>query len=256
MNAETVGKLRQPFNPEHIRWKVQQNPKEGPGDAYAVVVVFVDARTVAAHLDDTVPGEWAATYHAPPVTVGHPALECRLTVCGVTRADVGTVEPSKNPDSDTKDLYSDALKRAAVQFGVGAFLYRFPQVKAHVEKFGVTWYITRAAQAELAQLAQAVMTSAARLPTFKALKVSGYNPQGVSSVTHAASEPLTIGNERATKLHRTLGVVLKGTDHEGQHEAWVSATLGRQVTSLAEIVVGEEEQMLGRIINGLKATAS
>lgn len=250
MNAELVAALRRPFSPDLIRWKVQTNPKEG-AEAFAVVVVYVDARTVAAHLDDVAPGQWSATYHAPPVTVGHPALECRLTVAGVTRADVGTVEPSRELDSDTKDLYSDALKRAAVQFGVGAFLYRFPQVKAQVEKFGKTWYLTRQAQVDLNALAQAVIQGAERLPKYAALKVSGYNPGGVASVSGSTSAPLTIGDERAAKIHRVLGALLKGTPDAADVYGFVSRVINRRVDSLSDLRVDEAE-LLGQYVNRMK----
>ncbi len=240
LSAEVVKRLRQPFAPEHIRWKVQANPKEGQGEAYAVVVVYVDARTVAAHLDDVVPGAWSTEYVLPPVTVGFPALECKLTVCGVTRSDVGTVEPSRSPDSDTKDLYSDALKRAAVQYGVGAFLYRFPQVRAKVEKYGSTWFITRDAQAELAQLTQAVLSRAEKLPRFGAIKVSGYNPDGITGVSCAEDGPPPIGEERAVKLHEQLGVVLRTTEYASMsHADYATKVLGFEVTGLAGLTEGE-----------------
>lgn len=242
LSHDVVRRLRQPFAPEHVRWKVQANPKETTGDAYAVVVVFVDARTVAAHLDDVVPGQWSTQYVLPPVTVGHPALECRLTVCGVTRSDVGTVEPSKGPDSDTKDLYSDALKRAAVQYGVGAFLYRFPQVRAKVEKYGNTWFITRDAQAELRKLTDAVLAGAEQLPRFAALKVSGYNPGGLAGVTGGEEEvgPPPIGEERARRLHEQLGAVLKPTEFASlNHAEYATRVLGFEVGSLAGLTEGE-----------------
>lgn len=241
LTSETVKKLRQPFAPEHIRWKIQSNPKDGEGEKYAVVVVFVDARTVAAHLDDVAPGQWTTEYTLPPITVGHPALECRLTVCGVTRADVGTVEPSKSDDSDTKDLYSDALKRAAVQFGIGSFLYRFPQVRAKVEQFGRTWYITREAQADLKALTQTVLSGADRLPNFKSLKVSGYNPDGMAAlVGNEEQGPPPIGEERAHKLRAQLSAMLKDTVHrEKTHTAFAGEVLGFEVRHISELTEPE-----------------
>jgi len=271
LTAEIVNKLRQPFALEHIRWKIQTNPKEG--DAQAVVVVFVDARTVAAHLDDVVPGQWTTAYHLPPVTVGHPALECRLTVCDVTRCDVGTVEPSKSPDSDTKDLYSDALKRAAVQFGIGSFLYRFPQVKASVKQFGRSYYLTREAEAELKALTEAVIRGDDRLPRFQHITVRGYNPDGVSAVTGAgedapapaperpqkAEQPAprpsgapapqkapsgpTISAGQAQTLHKRLGAILAGTPWQGKDKEFAGRVLGFPVSSFTDLTVGEAQQV-------------
>jgi hypothetical protein len=52
---------------------------------------------------------------------------CRLTVDGVTRVDVG-----ESPKGLSKDLVSDALKRAAVPFGVGVSCYALPQITINV----------------------------------------------------------------------------------------------------------------------------
>ena len=69
------------------------------------------------------PGNWSTSFR---VLSREPwVVECTLTVCGVSRADVGY---SNAPDSEdeaepAKAAYSDALKRAAVSFGIGRWLY-------------------------------------------------------------------------------------------------------------------------------------
>ena len=249
-----VHRLRQPFAPGVLRWKIQTRVNEQQADPYATVVVYVDARTVAAHLDDVVPGRWSTVYAAPPVTVGLPALECRLTVCGVTRSDVGTVEPGSRAGSDTKDLYSDALKRAAVQYGVGAFLYRFPQVQARVERSGQTWYVTREAQAELRVLTRAVLAGEGPLPRFQALRVRDYQPGAVSGVTapgraHGSvtdpalarsrepeEGPPPIGEERGLKMEEQLRLALRGGEWAGdQAHDFATFVLGFQVSALPDL---------------------
>lgn len=200
LKPETIAALRKPFAAEGLRWKIQQNPYENSNkpneQVYALVVVYVDARSVSAHLDDVTGGDWFTEYRQPPVTVGAPALECRLTVCGVTRSDVGAVVSSGSASSmDTKDLYSDALKRAAVQFGVGAFLYRFPTVKAAVSKSGKNWYLTKAAKVELKDLASRVLEGRP-LTQYQHIKVTGYDPDGVSQVTlEDDDEPVPVAQE-------------------------------------------------------------
>ena len=252
LSPEVVHKLRQPFAPGVMRWKIQTRVNEQQAEPYATVVVYVDARTVAAHLDDVVPGRWSTVYAAPPVTVGLPALECRLTVCGVTRSDVGTVEPGSRAGSDTKDLYSDALKRAAVQYGVGAFLYRFPQVQARVERSGQTWYVTREAQAELRVLTRAVLAGEDRLPRFQALRVREYQPGAVADVTASSSAagvgaapvrsaepeegPPPIGEERGLKMEEQLTLALRGSEWAGdQAHDFATFVLGFQVSGLPDL---------------------
>ena len=177
--------------------------------------------------------------------MGLPALECRLTVCGVTRSDVGTVEPGSKAGSDTKDLYSDALKRAAVQFGVGAFLYRFPQVQARVEKSGANWYITREAGAELSVLTRAVLAGQPTLPRFQALRVRGYAPGGVAEVGGAApvvSEegPPPIGEARGQKMQELLTRALVRSEWRGEAATdYASFVLGFGVEALSDLTEAE-----------------
>jgi hypothetical protein len=50
-------------------------------------------------------------------------------------------------DAGIKSIYSDAFKRAAVQFGVGAFLYSLPRQYAaadQLKQLGRSWYLTPA----------------------------------------------------------------------------------------------------------------
>lgn len=171
LTPDIVRELRKPFAPEQIKWKVQTNPKEG--DEWAVVVAYVDARDVTERLDIAAGGDWSNEYALPQVQAGaHHALECRLTVCGVTRCDVGSVSPPRDGDDATKDLYSDALKRAAVQFGVSSHVYRFPNVKAKVQKFGRSFFLTFKAQDELSDLNKHLIAGT-RWSKYTELKVSG-----------------------------------------------------------------------------------
>jgi hypothetical protein len=57
-------------------------------------------------------------------------------VLGVTKADVGVYQGSKPDALAVKSAYSDALKRAAVKFGIGASLYACPKVWAAVDTYG------------------------------------------------------------------------------------------------------------------------
>ncbi|GGJ70379.1 Rad52/Rad22 family DNA repair protein [Deinococcus aquiradiocola] len=251
LTPAVVRRLRRPFPPATLRWKLQTRPQEGT-DPFATVVVYVDVRTVAAHLDDVVPGQWSTEYVLPPVTVGWPAVECRLTVCGVTRSDVGTVEPGARPGSDTKDLYSDALKRAAVQYGVGAFLYRFPQVQARVERAGATWFVTREAHSELAVLTRAVLAGNAALPRFQALRVRGYRPHGVADVTAPGDVPPAIGEVRARSLAAHLQGALTGSAWaDAAGETYATYVLGVNVERLADL----SEAEAGRVYRAARQEA-
>lgn len=88
---------------------------------------YIDARQAMQRLDEAVgPGNWTTAFRV--IDPERWAIECQLTVCGLTRADVGYAN-SQNSSFEKEPLkgaYSDALKRAAVQFGVGRHLYDKP----------------------------------------------------------------------------------------------------------------------------------
>jgi antitoxin component of MazEF toxin-antitoxin module len=125
---EALALLRAPFAPDAVKWKVQTKAKDESG---AMVVAYIDSRLVVDRLNHVVGGDWFDEYE--PVLgrsrdgqVIQRGLECRLTVLGVQRRDVGTA--ADDAAGGPKALYSDALKRTAVKFGVGASIYMLPKV--------------------------------------------------------------------------------------------------------------------------------
>lgn len=105
--------LRRPFAPGAVKWKINSTKDNG-----AQVVAYVDARSVIERLNLVVPHLWHTEFQR--VDGNH--VLCKLTIDGLTREDVGA--PSKGGKADPlKTMYSDALKRAAVHFGVAVSIY-------------------------------------------------------------------------------------------------------------------------------------
>lgn len=102
--------LRRPFTVAAVKFKPQQKLRNNT----TLCVAYIDARLVIERLNLVAAGAWHAEYE--PVPGG--LMWAHLTVCGVTRRDVG--------QGQGKALVSDALKRAAVHFGVGVSLYAAP----------------------------------------------------------------------------------------------------------------------------------
>lgn len=167
-------RLRQPFDDGTVKWKIQTNPKEN--DTFALCVAYIDARDVSARLNEVVGIAWSSSFgEVITLSRGQKAeqgVECRLTVLGHTRVDIGTL-PANEP---LKGGYSDALKRAAVHFGIAAYVYAFPKVWAEVKQAGRSYYFTDNAKRELMELVTCIHASAPKLPTFRALKVRDYTP--------------------------------------------------------------------------------
>lgn len=116
---EGLPHLRRPFSAEAIKFKVQTVFKGASG---CYVVAYIDARLVIERLNRVAGELWAPAYER--VAGSDKLLVCGLTIDGVTRPDVGDT-----PKGLSKDLWSDALKRSAVQFGVGVSVYALPQIK-------------------------------------------------------------------------------------------------------------------------------
>ena len=119
MDEDVWLRLAEPFPEEEIRWRVEALSKD---KRRALVVPYVDVRAVLDRLDEAVgPEGWRDAYELLTQGEGFYAVKCRLTVLGVTKEDVGEGET-------LKAAFSDALKRAAVKFGVGRHLYRMEKV--------------------------------------------------------------------------------------------------------------------------------
>ncbi len=114
-------KLKAPFPPEKISWRVgarTQDKKKG------IALAYIDARDVMERLDDVVgPENWQDRYE----------FHGSRTVCYLSLRLEGEwiIKADGAGDSDVeaeKGAISDALKRAAVKWGIGRDLYDMPNL--------------------------------------------------------------------------------------------------------------------------------
>lgn len=146
--------LRKPFSPEDIEWRIGRKNKD---KTKAEVLAYVTARAVMERFDEAVgPENWSVHYET--VDMGQAGnldrmgnkkdlkgflctIEIRLArseesdYCDyiiVSREDVSQctdVEPLKGGASG-------AMKRAAVQFGVGRYLYKLKSNWVNIDQYG------------------------------------------------------------------------------------------------------------------------
>jgi hypothetical protein len=123
--------LRAPFPPESVEWRPQG--KTGAGKRVQLLP-YVDARDVQDRLDAVCgAGGWA--FSLTPLSVEGGELRVAkgsLTIAGVVKEDVGTASQWEA----SKGCASDALKRAAVQFGIARYLYALPPVWVELDGEG------------------------------------------------------------------------------------------------------------------------
>jgi hypothetical protein len=119
---ELTAALAAPFDPREVKFK----PAVVSGNR-ALALAYVDARVIQDRLDEVLGvAGWQDEYECLPDGSVVCRLRLRLGDEWITKMDVGG--PSEQPDEGDrrKAAFSDALKRAAVKFGVGRYLYRLP----------------------------------------------------------------------------------------------------------------------------------
>lgn len=114
--------LAAPLPKDKIDWRIDGRPANGQ----ARFVAYIDSHFVRERLDSAVPGLWSSKLTREPDAhdksgVATFVYHCSLTIKGtddegVTREDVGEGDSPKT-------AATDAFKRAAVRFGIGAELY-------------------------------------------------------------------------------------------------------------------------------------
>jgi len=114
--------LAAPFDPREVRYK----PGVVSGNR-ALALAFVDARVIQDRLDGVlgVTG-WQDEYECLPDGSVVCRLRLRIGDEWITKMDVGGQSEQPDEGDRRKAAFSDALKRAAVKFGIGRYLYRLP----------------------------------------------------------------------------------------------------------------------------------
>lgn len=120
INKEIEAKLKDPFSQADVEFRISRVLKN---NQKAVVLAYITSRAVMDRLDQTFGIEgWTDSY-----TVLENGIVCKLSVRindeWISKQDTA---PFTNIES-LKGGFSDALKRAAVKFGIGRYLYKLPE---------------------------------------------------------------------------------------------------------------------------------
>lgn len=139
-----LAELKEPFAPELIKWRVGstnekwENGKKVPGSAtQGLALAYVDARDIMNRLDDVVGfDKWQSKLIPTP---GGFVCELGLKIDGewvwkANSADDTQVEAIKG-------AASDALKRAAVLWGIGRYLYDLPNQWCPIKARGKSYVL-------------------------------------------------------------------------------------------------------------------
>lgn len=121
--CKTSKLLAAPFAAQEVKFK----PAVVSGGR-AMAMAYIDARSVQDRLDEVLGVDgWQDSYRVLPDGSVMCRLKLKIGGVWITKSDVGGQSEQPDGGDRTKAAVSDALKRAAVKFGVGRYLYRLPQ---------------------------------------------------------------------------------------------------------------------------------
>lgn len=122
--------LREPFPPQDIQWRIGQKSKDGKK---AMVLPYVTNRAIMERLDQVVGvGNWYPEFR-PVDAGGEHGMICRLTIIINLGDDLGWRTLTREDGASNTKIepikggISDSMKRAAVQFGIGRYLYNLKE---------------------------------------------------------------------------------------------------------------------------------
>ena len=112
-------KLKDPFPANDVEWRLKTAGKNGKGP-WAMLLPYVTNRAIMNRLDEVVgPENWKNYFEPGPSGGIMCGLSIRVNDEWITKWD-GAQETAVEP---VKGGFSDAMKRAAVQWGIGRYLY-------------------------------------------------------------------------------------------------------------------------------------
>ncbi len=130
-----INKLHKKFRQEELEWRPGKAEDRGRG-YYIQIMPYVDARAIFRRLDDAVgPMNWKTA-----MTGTERGVICTLSLDvgdgrgWVSREDAAGYRPMPHDHEIIKGACSDAIKRAANQWGVGQYLYEMGRVYADVRE--------------------------------------------------------------------------------------------------------------------------
>ena len=137
-----LSKLREPFPPDDIEWRMQQSGLK-EGRPWAKVLAYITARAIHDRLDEVCgPGNWQLRY-----LTHHSGTVCEIGI----RVGSDWVWKAGGADDTAIESFKGGLssseKRAGVPWGIGRYLYKldagwanFDGNGEHSDKIEGTWY--------------------------------------------------------------------------------------------------------------------
>lgn len=137
-----IEELAMPFPAEEIEWRVGSTNKD---KTKGIALAYLTSRAVMNRLDDVLgPENWQDTYTPIPGSNGD--TKGYLCTIGIRIGDEWLYKQDGADESNLEAIkggISDALKRAAVKWGVGRYLYNLPNEWVPIESYGNSYKLSK-----------------------------------------------------------------------------------------------------------------
>ena len=127
--ARRILELRKPFCQCEVKWMPAPSGRKATEGGWLKVLAYVDARAVQDRLDEVLgPSHWSNEFKAwTPGKSGKPSQLCGISILMDNGTWLTKWDGAEDTDrEDVKGGLSSAFKRAAVQWGIGRYLYGLP----------------------------------------------------------------------------------------------------------------------------------
>lgn len=238
---EVLTKLAAPFDQSEVKFR----PGAVSGNR-ALALAYVDARVIQDRLDEVLGVlNWQTKHESLP----DGSVICQLTIRmngeWITKSDVGGQSEQPDGGDRVKAAFSDSLKRAAVNFGIGRYLYRLPAIWADFDpkkkQFVNKPQLPAAAQAKPAPKQPSPKTTQVK-PT------EGKQPDGSQAKEAAqpeAKEVVCIDREQGKEICRLLQEA-KIVDGKGEADC-TALFASYKIKRLGQIPVNEFAKIIRKI---------
>lgn len=139
---EIINKLRAPFGPDRIEWRIGSCGEKQDGSVWARCLAYIDNRAAMERLDEVYGQAWSHNEEFNQIG-GQAVCTVTITIEGRNselfpyRTVCGSCAVEANGDIDPfKSAASGAMKRAVVNLGIGRYLYDLPEAWAVIDPNG------------------------------------------------------------------------------------------------------------------------
>lgn len=230
--SDIMKRLQEPFPPDDIEWRVGSTNKE---KTKGLALAYVTNRAIQKRLDEIFgPFGWKNDYRE---------WKNNSQLCGISIKHEGEWITKWDGADDSnmeavKGGLSDAMKRAAYQWGIGRYLYEIPQTWVALKQVGNSYVLAETPKLPAWALPAGHKQDAPKQPPQQAPQKSQNQPE---QKAETAGQQGDITQKTIKALHAIRGQIKKTED---DFKAMIGTTLKREIKSLKDLSEAEAKALI------------